>query len=162
MPIRPAEPADLGPLHRLNQSEIPHVGDIDVAQMEHLFKEAAWFPMLLRGDAIAGFVICMDQDANYDSLNFGWFKERYERFFYVDRIVVSQDFRREGIAGALYNDCIARAAAQGHARLALEYNIQPPNPVSAAFHAARGFREVGNRQDGPAKQVSMQLIDIKP
>lgn len=160
MTIRTATHGDLEALLALNKSEVPHVGSIDAARMEHLFREAAYFPILESGGETAGFVICMDQDADYDSLNYLWFQERYGRFFYVDRIVVSANFRRQGIAGRLYDACIARAGAEGLEVLALEYNIEPPNPVSAAFHASRGFCEVGRREDSPAKQVSMQIIDI--
>lgn len=163
MMIRQAAQGDLEDLLRLNQSEVPHVGDIDSARMSHLFDETAWFPVLEIDGAIAGFVIVMDHTANYDSLNFLWFKERYKRFCYVDRIVVSPDFRRRGVAGLLYDDCIRFGAAHDMPLLALEYNITPPNPVSAAFHKAYGFREVGRRRDGEtSKEVAMQILDILP
>ncbi len=40
------------------------------------------------GEADA-FLIAFDQDADYDSPNFLWFRERFERFVYVDRIAVA-------------------------------------------------------------------------
>ena len=167
MMIRQAAHHDLEDLLRLNQSEVPHVGDIDIARMNHLFDEAACFPALEIDGAltgfVAGFVIVMDHTANYDSLNFLWFKERYKRFCYVDRIVVSPDFRRRGVAGMLYDDCIRFGATHDLPLLALEYNIPPPNPVSAAFHKAYGFREVGRRRDNEtSKEVSMQILDVLP
>ncbi len=33
-------------------------------------------------------LLAFDQDADYDSPNFSWFRSRYRRFVYVDRIVV--------------------------------------------------------------------------
>lgn len=161
MMIRQAAHYDLEDLLRLNQSEVPHVGDIDMARINHLFDEAAWFPVLEIEGTLAGFVIVLDHTANYDSLNFLWFKERYKRFSYVDRIAVSPGFRRRGVAGMLYDDCTRFGAANHLPLLALEYNIIPPNPVSAAFHKAYGFREVGRRRDGEtSKEVSMQILDI--
>lgn len=161
MMIRQATHYDLEDLLRLNQSEVPHVGDIDMARMKHLFEEAAWCPILEIDGAIAGFVIVLDHTANYDSLNFLWFKERYTHFCYVDRIVVAPDFRRRGVAGMLYGDCTRFGAANHLPLLALEYNIIPPNPVSSAFHKAYGFREAGRRRDGEtSKEVSMQILDI--
>ena len=44
-------------------------------------------------------------------------------------------------------------------RLALEVNAEPPNPASLAFHAARGFAEVG-RLGGPGKAVAMLAKDL--
>ncbi len=167
MMIRQATRQDLQALLGLNQSEVPHVGDIDSARMSHLFEESVWVPVLEIDGAsagfVAGFVIVMDHTANYDSPNFLWFKERYKRFCYVDRIVVSPDFRRRGAAGMLYDECIRFGATQDLPLLALEYNIAPPNPVSAAFHKAYGFREVGRRRNGEtSKEVSMQMLDILP
>lgn len=159
--IRAAGASDLEPLHILNQSEIPHVGDVDAARMAHLASQARYLPVMEGAGELAGFVICMDHQADYDSPNYLWFKARYERFLYVDRIVVASAFRRKGVASKLYDAVIAFGRSQNLAVLALEYNIVPPNPVSAAFHAAYGFREAGRRQDeGSIKEVSMQTIEI--
>lgn len=161
--VRAADPSDLGALHALNQSEIPHVGDVDKTRMAHLVAEACYVPLIAESPDVAGFVICMDHKADYDSLNYLWFKARYERFLYVDRIVVASTFRRQGIASRLYDAVLAFGQSQNLPLLVLEYNIEPPNPVSAAFHAAYGFQEVGRRRDeGSAKEVSMQTIEIPP
>ena len=39
--------------------------------------------------ALEAFIMTFDQDARYDSPNFLWFRERYPRFVYVDRVVVA-------------------------------------------------------------------------
>jgi hypothetical protein len=90
-----------------------------------------------------GFLIACDETAAYDSPNFLWFAERLPRFVYVDRVIVSTAARGRGVARALYADLIARAQAAGHRQIVCEVNIEPPNPVSDAFHAASGFAEVG-------------------
>lgn len=157
---------DLEALHALNQSEVPHVGDVSAVRMAHLLSEAHYIPVMKGAGAenartLAGFVICMDHEADYDSRNYLWFKARYERFVYIDRIVVASAFRRQGVASKLYDAVIAFGRSQNLPFLALEYNIEPPNPVSAAFHAAYGFHEAGRRRDeGSTKEVSMQTIDI--
>jgi predicted GNAT superfamily acetyltransferase len=92
------------------------------------------------GDA---FLLTFDQDADYSSPNFLWFKGRYPRFVYVDRIVVSPQARGRGLARLLYGDLFARAAEAGHDTICCEVNAEPPNPASDAFHAALGFAEVG-------------------
>jgi predicted GNAT superfamily acetyltransferase len=45
--------------------------------------------------------------------------------------------------------------------MALEVNVEPPNPASLAFHAARGYVEVGRRVDG-GKAVSLLAKDLTP
>lgn len=90
----------------------------------------------------AGFLIVFDETADYDSPNYLWFRERLDRFVYVDRIVVGGAHRGRGIAKALYEDLFARARAAGHDRVVCEVNLDPPNPGSDAFHDRLGFAEL--------------------
>jgi predicted GNAT superfamily acetyltransferase len=92
------------------------------------------------GDA---FLIAFDHDAAYGGESFAWFRARFARFVYVDRVAVDEGQRGKGIARALYEELIARARAEGHERVLCEVNLVPPNPISDAFHAALGFREIG-------------------
>ena len=79
-----------------------------------------------------------------DSPNFIWFRARYPRFVYVDRIVVAPSARGRGCARRLYDDLFEHAARAGNDRVVCEVNKTPPNPASNAFHAALGFVEVGS------------------
>jgi uncharacterized protein len=90
-----------------------------------------------------GFLIAFDQDCDYASENFLWFKARFDRFVYVDRVVVAQAARGRGLAKALYAELFVAARAAGHSRIVCEVNSDPPNPASDAFHAALRFVEVG-------------------
>jgi predicted GNAT superfamily acetyltransferase len=81
--------------------------------------------------------------AAHDSYDFQWFRNRFTRFLYVDRIVVAGAHRRHGLGRQLYLDAFARAERLGLPRVACEVNALPANPVSDAFHAAHGFCEVG-------------------
>ncbi|WP_127523449.1 GNAT family N-acetyltransferase [Mesorhizobium sp. Z1-4] len=94
-------------------------------------------------DRAAALLIAFDQTADYDSPNFGWFRERYARFVYVDRIVVDAGHQGRGLARRLYEGLFQKAQAAGHDRVVCEVNSQPPNPESDAFHARLGFEEVG-------------------
>jgi uncharacterized protein len=76
--------------------------------------------------------------------NFQWFRQRYPRFAYVDRVAVAQTARGRGLGRALYEDLFAKAAAEGHTIVTCEINTDPPNPGSQAFHAALGFNAVGD------------------
>lgn len=61
----------------------------------------------------------------------------------------------------LYDDIIAFAATRGVAQLTCEFDLEPPNPGSAKFHARYGFREVGRQWlSGGRKQVSLQALEV--
>jgi hypothetical protein len=46
-------------------------------------------------------------------------------------------------------------------RVTCEIDVEPPNPVSARFHARFGFREVGRQQYGEhRKTVSLQELPL--
>jgi predicted GNAT superfamily acetyltransferase len=92
------------------------------------------------GEADA-LLLAFDQDATYTNPNFQWFKDRFPRFVYVDRVVVAPAARGRGLARMLYLALFARAA--GHDRVVCEINLDPPNTASDAFHAALGFEPVG-------------------
>jgi predicted GNAT superfamily acetyltransferase len=51
--------------------------------------------------------------------------------------------RGRGYAGLLYADLFDRAGQAGHDIVVCEFNRDPPNLASDAFHAAQGFAEVG-------------------
>jgi uncharacterized protein len=109
----------------------------------------------------AAFLLAFDQEADYDSPNFIWFRERFDSFLYVDRVIVADACRRLGLGALLYRDLFRRAAQLGHRRIACEVNSRPPNPASDAFHAKLGFAEVGRTaaRDG-SKSVRYLLRDV--
>jgi uncharacterized protein len=112
---------------------------------------------------VAAFLLTFDQDADYDSPNYLWFRERYRRFVYVDRIVVAPAMRKRGLAHRLYEDLFRAVHAAGHERVVCEVNSNPPNPASDAFHASLGFAEVGHAAiHGGAKTVRYLARPLVP
>lgn len=106
----------------------------------------------------AAFLLGFAQDDDYDGGHFLWFRNRFPRFIYVDRIVVAASYRRRGFGRALYMDLFARAERFGHTHVVCEVNAVPPNPTSDAFHAAEGFEQVGTATfDAGAKTVRYLL-----
>ena len=91
----------------------------------------------------AAYLIAFDQDADYDSPNFRWFRHRLSRFIYVDRIAVSHAHRGRGLARILYEDLFRHGLRDNHEVIVCEVNSEPPNPASDAFHQAMDFTEMG-------------------
>jgi predicted GNAT superfamily acetyltransferase len=91
----------------------------------------------------AAFLITLDDRAADDNPNFAWFKARFDRFVYIDRVITAPHARGRGLARALYEHLFARAAAAGHTRIVAEVNAEPANPISDAFHASLGFASLG-------------------
>lgn len=132
---------DLEALHDLNNQLAKELSLIDVAHFRWLI-EHAFFAAEINGTE--AFVIAFDQDAPYKSQNFLWFKKRFLKFVYVDRLATAAFARGRGHALALYDTLFARARAAGHTLVVCEINEDPPNPISVGLHARFGFIKVGD------------------
>jgi predicted GNAT superfamily acetyltransferase len=124
----------------LNNDHARELSWLEPQRLEYLASEAFLARRIGNVDA---FLLAFDQDARYDSPNFMWFRARYPRFVYVDRIVVAPSARGRGCARRLYSDLFEHADRAGQDRVVCEVNKIPPNAASDAFHAALGFVEVG-------------------
>lgn len=138
----------------LNNAHAVELSWLEPERLAHLVGQA--FVALRIGVADA-LLLTFDQAADYDSPNFLWFRERYDRFVYVDRIVVADAARGRGLARRLYDDLFAAAKAAGHERIVCEVNSDPPNPGSDAFHAALGFVPVGTAEIHGGKKTVTYL-----
>lgn len=135
----------------LNNAHAVELSWLEPERLRHLVAEAFLARHVGRADAL---ILAFNQDADYDSPNFLWFRARYRRFVYVDRIVVAAQARRRGHARALYDELFRHAARTGHDVVVCEINAVPPNPGSDALHAALGFEDVGTgRIQGGSKSV---------
>jgi predicted GNAT superfamily acetyltransferase len=125
----------------LNNAHAQELSWLTSERLQHLVGQAFAVRRIGMLDAV---MLAMDHDADYDSPNFQWFRARYPRFVYVDRIMVARSARGRGYARRLYDDLFAHARGAGHERVVCEVNSRPPNPQSEAFHAALGFTEIGS------------------
>lgn len=144
----------------LNQGALPHVNSLSKGDMERLAANCAHFRACVSGGKVAGFLLAMTPDCDYQSPNFLWFKERYPSFVYIDRIIVSPDFRRKGVGSMLYSD-VTEFASKTAPALTCEVNLKPANKGSMSFHLRLGFRQVGVQDtDGGKKTVALMKLDI--
>jgi hypothetical protein len=145
LPITVTEVAPATPLSNallaLNNEHARELSWLSPDRLTHLVGEALFARRVGEVDA---FLLAFDRDAEYDSPNFLWFRERYERFVYVDRIVVAPAARGRGLAHLLYRELFGEATRAGYSCVVCEVNSEPPNPASDAFHASLGFAEVGS------------------
>lgn len=141
----------------LNNAHARELSWLTATELHELVTTAAQVAVL----APVAFVLCFDQDASYTSPNFTWHRERFDRFRYVDRVVVDPAARGQGIARRLYHHVFTAAAAAGLPRIVAEINAEPANPASDAFHARFGFVEVGRAAvNGQDKVVRYVAADI--
>ena len=161
MLIRQAQVSDFPRVLEINQTEEEKTSRIDLARITQLDLWSDYHRVVVVDDEVVGFLLVMSETSEYDGANFRWFVERYSRFLYVDRIVIDRTFARHGAGSALYSDLIKFAATQSCSSLCCEINVSPPNPVSHAFHAGFGFKEVGRSGTADApKVVSYQVAEI--
>jgi len=123
----------------LNNHFATELSPLDSAKARHLVRHA----FMARTIGNEALLIAFDQDAPYDNPNFQWFHERFDRFVYIDRVVIAPVRQGWGWAGLLYESLFARAREKDHVRIACEINLDPPNPRSEAFHVGLGFEAVG-------------------
>jgi predicted GNAT superfamily acetyltransferase len=146
--IAPEHQAAMLALNNLHAEELSW---LEPEQLAYLTSEAFFARRIGHLDA---FILTFDQDADYQSPNFLWFRARHPRFVYVDRVVVATHARGRGLARRLYEELFDAARTAGHALVTCEVNADPPNPASDAFHAALGFIETGSAKlDGGRKAV---------
>lgn len=153
MQLRPIEPGDFDQVLELNRAAEDHVSPLDHDALEWFVENGHRVVVIDDDGSTAAFTVTLLPGSAYRSPNYGWFTERYADFLYLDRIAVGEPWRRRGL-GTLIYDAMERDAV-GHARLCCEVDLDPPNPASLAFHASRGYQEVGQLRNANGKLLTM-------
>lgn len=154
--IRVMGEGDLAAVRAMNAASIPAVSALTTVALRDLVGKSAYARVVECDGQVAGFLLGLVAGADYDSLNYQWFCARYDEFFYVDRIVIGEAWRGQGLGAALYADVDAYARAQQLSPVTCEVNLRPHNAQSLAFHAALGFEQVGTQDtEGGSKRVSL-------
>jgi predicted GNAT superfamily acetyltransferase len=159
--ISDASQGDFPRIVKLNDAAVQYTSPMDLERLVFLNSLASYHRVVRIDGQIAAFMFAMRDGAQYVTDNFSWFTARLVNFLYIDRIVVAPQFAGRKIGSAMYRDLFDFARTQQIANVVCEYNVEPPNPVSQAFHAKWGFTELGSQWlNGGAKRVSMQCAAV--
>ena len=159
--IRDLTVADHPGVLAMNNAAAPNVNTLAPHEFDWLLQHAAYCRALEDAGGISGFVLCVPSGTEYWSLNYKWFTERYATFLYLDRVVVAERARGQGVGRALYEDMHA-FGAEKWPRVALEVNLRPPNAASVAFHERLGYEAAGVREyDDGEKAVTLYVRELR-
>jgi uncharacterized protein len=144
--LRRISTADHEQVLALNAANVVKLAPMDEARLTELDGMADRFDVVELDGEFGGFVITFAPGTAYDSENYRWFTERYDgHFYYLDRIVLADAHRRQGLGTFVYDEL--EQVARRYGRLTLEVNLAPRNEASLAFHDRRGYVEVGQLGD---------------
>jgi predicted GNAT superfamily acetyltransferase len=153
--LRPIDPADHDFVLDLNRRNVELLAPLDAERLVALQGWAARACVIEKDDELAGFVITFAPGTDYDSPNYRWFGQRFpEGFYYLDRIVLHERFRRGGVGRAAYDEL--ERDATPYSRMVLEVNVQPPNEPSLRFHRARGYVDLAELGDDRKRVLLME------
>ena len=146
---------------------MPEVSSLDLERLAFLVDESDMALVVdvgtPLGDTSAGFCLVLGPGSTYQSVNYRWFMDRYDDAMYLDRVAFDAAFQGLGLGTALYAEVHERVSAlDGMNRWTLEVNADPPNVPSLAFHAARGFVEVGQQHTPYGITVSLMERTTRP
>ena len=155
--IRPAIVDDFAAIESLNHSVVDLTSPMDPEQIQQLHNMSSYHRVIAHDSQLVAFLLVLGPNCDYDSVNYQWFVQRYDDFAYIDRIVVHDGCRSQGLGTILYKDLFEWAINQKIQNIVCEYNVKPLNEASQQFHGALGFQEVSLEKISQAKWVSMQL-----
>ena len=142
--IRKAEEKDYPFILRVNEENVEVLSPMDEDGIQNFSRWSELFLIAEADGTSAAFLLALREGlADYDSENYLWFSKNYDKFLYIDRIVIDAPYRRSGLGGALYQEVFRHADATGVLFVTAEIDTEPYNEVSLGFHQTMGFREVG-------------------
>ena len=158
--LRPVRATDSARLLELNSAAVPAVNDLGPDDLAALIGASHSAIAVVAEDdphTVLGFAIVFAAGADYASENYRYFSGRAETFLYVDRIVVAEGHRGQGLGARLYSAVFDAARALPADVVFCEVNLRPANPESLAFHDRLGFTEIG-RQSTKNDTVVVSLL----
>ena len=141
--IRTLRTTDLELIHKWNQSTVPKVNSLTFEEFRLQSVNCTYSYIQCSTDSMpVGFIFLYDEKTEYDSLNYLYFKSRYQKFLYVDRIIIAGEHQKKGYGQQLYDFIID---THNPDIFCCEVNITPPNRQSLSFNHKYGFKEIGQQ-----------------
>jgi|BioPla2DNA2_1021312.scaffolds.fasta_scaffold105816_2 predicted GNAT superfamily acetyltransferase len=160
--IRPATPEDYEQILKLNEESVHFLSPLSKERLTHLHQQSEILKVIEVDGLVEAFVLALREGKDYDSVNYIWFTKNYNKFLYIDRVVVSVKKQGSGLGKLLYEEVFKHAKSIEIPVVTAEIDIEPPNPVSLKFHEKFGFKEVGKQSvAGGKKIVSLQAAPIE-
>ena len=158
--LRDVKHSDIDRIVQINKSAIPAVNYVSYNEFEWFLNRKLYFKIAENSHgAISGFLLVLPSGLEYNSLNYKWFSRRYDKFAYIDRIVIMDEFKKNGIGKSLYLDLEKNIGE--YEFIACEFNIEPPNPISKKFHESLNYEKVGHQlTENQTKKVSLMIKQI--
>ncbi len=139
---------DIKPEHfeqilKINAEFVHWLSPLDEAGLIFILERAHYARQIEEGQAV---LLGYAHDVDYpDHKNIRWLSRKFDRFFYIDRVIVDGAAQGNGYGLALYQDFEKEARKRGLPRLVCEVNTKPDNPGSHRFHERFGFNPVGEQ-----------------
>ncbi len=152
--LRPLTSEDHADVLALNEQEVHLLAPMDTRRLSELHGWSHRFDVIEVDGTFGGFVIVIEAGTAYDGDHYAFFSQAYDEFLYLDRVVLASHVRRRGVGQIVYTEL--EDIARRFGRMTLEVNLDPPNPPSLAFHAGRGYVEVG--RGGPDDHVVSLMV----
>lgn len=140
--IRDVREDELDSVLALNNAVGPRILPLDATRLRWFHTHASYFRVAEIDGVVAGFLIAMRENTAHTSPNFLWFRERYPEFVYIDRIVIAESYRRDGLGRILYCDVNSYSEVRVPL-LTCEVFLEPRDDAAVLFHGTYGFNEVG-------------------
>jgi uncharacterized protein len=158
--IRSATLADRDAILAINRAGMPGVSAFEPGEVERCIAAATLFWVAEDERGPCGYLLVFAQGFSAIGDEYAWFSARHAAFLYVDSIAVAERARRSGVGAAFYERLAAEARRRGIPRVVCEVNLEPHNPQSLAFHAAHGFRRVGELRVHDGRLVALLEREI--
>lgn len=160
MIIRNILEKDFETILALNEISVKVLSPMDREKLIRLIKVSAIAAVLEDKNQVAGVLLAFPCDIAYESINYQWFNGNYNSFLYIDRIVVSEDFRGNGVASRLYEYAFEWAKKHSLASIFAEIDVMPANDASLLFHQKQGFQQLQLLKHNENKMVSLQQLKV--
>lgn len=126
---------------RMNAEFVHWLSPLDEDELGKLLDLADYKKQIHDAD---GVLIGYAHNVDYDHKNLKWLRARFDKFYYIDRIILNAAAQGKGYGRQLYADFEAEARRKGLPRLVCEVNTKPNNPGSHKFHERLGFNTLAD------------------